>query len=293
MTTIKLRLARVAVALCAMAAPVLAVAADSIPPVAVAERPVMSMFMVDCGHESLLDTYVSPVTYRGANVRLGYERMQAMRFNPRHWVMQLEAGVDYGNLKNPAGNHTEHSLMAECRWAMMRRWTDVAIGGLQVQAGGMTQFRGGIIYNPINSNNVVSVKLHWNVGVNALAAYTVGRNRRVPVTLRCQVTMPVAGVFFSPEYDESYYEIYVGNRKGLANFGWWGNRFDMTSLLTADLHLGGTVLRVGYRGRIATSWIKQINCHEFTHSFVLGIGGEWLSLSRRKAAERHTIGAIY
>lgn len=257
------------------------------------ERPVTSMFMVDAGHNSLLDTYVSAVTYRGVNVRLGYERMQAMKFNPRKWVMQLEAGVDYSHLHNPAGNHTEHALMVEARWGMMHRWTDVGTQGLQLQLGGMTQFRGGIIYTPINSNNVVSVKLHWCVGLSALAAYTVNRDGRVPVTLRYQATLPVAGVFYSPEYDESYYEIYLGNRKGLANFGWWGNRFDMTNLLTADLHLGATVLRFGYRCRIANSWIKQINCHDITHGFVLGVGGEWLSLSRRKAAQRHTIGAIY
>lgn len=270
-----------------------ATTADSVPPSDEVERPVMSMFMLDGGHESLFDTYVSSVTYRGTSLRLGYERMQAMRFNPHNWVMQLEAGVDYGNLHNPAGNHTEHSLMVEGRWAMMRRWADVWLKGLQVQLGGMTQFRGGIIYTPINSNNVVSVKIHWCVGLSTLAAYTVNSGGRVPVTLRYQATLPVAGVFFSPEYDESYYEIYVGNRKGLANFGWWGNRFDMTNLLTADLHFGGTVLRVGYRGRISTSWIKQINCHEFTHSLVLGIGGEWLSLTRRKAAQRHTVGAMY
>ena len=257
------------------------------------ERPVMSVFTAEAGHASQLDTYVSPVTYRGTAVRLGYERMQAMRFSPLKWVMQVEAGVEYDLTHNPAGNHTSHALAADAKWAMLRRIGRTPLPGLQFQAGFMTQLRGGVIYNPINANNVVAAKIHWSVGATALAAYTVNRGGRVPVTLRYQTTMPVAGVFFSPEYDESYYEIYVGNRKGLANFGWWGNRFDLTNLLTADIHLGGTVLRVGYRGRIETSWIKHINTHIFTHSVVLGIGGEWLSLSRGKASRQRVASAIY
>lgn len=257
------------------------------------ERPVMSVFTAEAGHASQLDTYVSPVTYRGAAMRLGYERMQAMRFSPLKWVMQVEAGVEYDLTHNSAGNHTSHALAADAKWAMLRRIGRSPLPGLQLQAGFSTQLRGGVIYNPINSNNVVAAKIHWSVGATALAAYTVNRGGRVPVTLRYQATLPVAGVFFSPEYDESYYEIYVGNRKGLANFGWWGNRFDMTNLLTADLHLGGTVLRVGYRGRIETSWIKNINTHIFTHCVVLGIGGEWLSLSRGKASRQRVASAIY
>ena len=102
----------------------------------------------------------------------------------------------------------------------------------------------------------------------------------VPITLRYQATLPVAGAFFSPEYEESYYEIYVGNHSGLAHFGWWGNRFDMTNLLTADLHLGSTVLRLGYRNRIETSWINHLNTQIFTHAAVIGVGGEWLSLRK-------------
>ncbi len=257
------------------------------------ERPVMSVFTAEAGHASQLDTYVSPVTYRGAAMRLGYERMQAMRFSPLKWVMQVEAGVEYDLTHNPAGNHTSHALAADAKWAMLHRIGRTPLPGLQFQAGFSTQLRGGVIYNPINSNNVVAAKIHWSVGATALAAYTVNRGGRVPVTLRYQATLPVAGVFFSPEYDESYYEIYVGNRKGLANFGWWGNRFDMTNLLTADLHLGGTVLRVGYHGRIETSWIKNINTHIFTHCVVLGIGGEWLSLSRGKASRQRVASAIY
>ncbi len=248
-------------------------------------RPALSVFTVDAGCASLLDTYLTPITYRGQNFRLGYEHFQATGFKPHTWTRQLEVGIDYGHVKNQAGNHVMHSLMTEARWAMMHRWRPGLTEKLQLMAGPMTQLRGGVIYAPGNSNNVVSFKIHWAVGAQLMAVYNTSLFRH-QLSLRYQASIPVLGAFFSPDYDEAYYEIYVGNHDGLAHVGWWGNRFDMTNYLTADWRLGGTVLRLGYRGRIETSWISNINTHIFTHSIVLGIGGEFLSLSHSKKLSR-------
>ncbi len=245
-------------------------------------RPVVSIFTLDVGHASLLDTYMTPIAYHGQNVRLGYEHFQATGFAPLRWTRQLEVGVDYDHTRNPAGNHTMHSLMLEGRWSMMRRWYNPGgLHGTQLMIGPMTQLRGGAIYNGNNSNNVATAKIHWAVGFNAMAVWNtrlLGRR----LSLRYEGSLPVAGVFFSPDYDEAYYEIYEGNHRGLVHLGWWGNRFDFTHALTADWRLGGTTLRLGYRGRIETSWVNHINTHIFTHALVIGIGGELLSLRHGK-----------
>ena len=254
-------------------------------------RPVASMFSAEAGHTSILDSYVSPIRYGGGYYRLGYERQQATGFSPEKCIHQLSVGVDYGYTHNPAGNHTMHALMADAKWGMMRRWSDVFTPGLQLMLGGSTQFRGGALYNANNSNNVVSAHIHWSVGLMGQAVYNFNI-KRLPVTLRYQATLPVMGVFFSPDYDEAYYEIYLGNHSNLAHFGWWGNRFDLENLVTADLHLGNTILRVGYRNRIITSWVNNINNREISHSLVVGIGGEWLSVGSKKPAKR-IISSIY
>ena len=80
---------------------------------------------------------------------------------------------------------------------------------------------------------------------------------------------------------ESYYEIYLGNRKHLAHFGWWGNRLDLDCSLGVDLHLGSTIVRLGYRGRNERSWVSHLDTRLTTHALVVGIGGEVLSLPRR------------
>ena len=116
-----------------------------------------------------------------------------------------------------------------------------------------------------------------------------------PLTLRYQPVLPVAGVFFSPDYGELYYEIYLGNHSGLAHFAWWGNYFMLDNHLTADLSLGATSLRLGYSGRIFSSKVNDIVTHVFTHAFVVGISGEWMSLNPRKgiSADARIISATY
>lgn len=281
-------------AIAAIIATVQANAADT-DTAAIVLRPVASVFMADVGHASLLDTYLTPVRYGGWHTRLAYERLQSMKFNPGNWVSQLEFGTDYSHVGNPVGNHTMHALMAEASWHMLHRWRlDRAIPGLQLMAGAGSELRGGGIYNANNSNNVVSVKIRWSVNASAMAVWNTHIGH-MPLTLRYQATLPIAGVFYSPEYDESYFEIYVGNHSGLAHFGWWGNRFDMTNFVSADMHLGGTVLRVGFRNRIETSWIHHLNTQIFTNSFVIGVGGDIFSLGRNagKHKSARIISSIY
>ena len=268
--------------------------ADSVAVALCIERPVNSSFMFDIGGAQILDTYLTPIKYKGLNLRLGYERLQAMKFSPWRWVSQIEAGVDYQKVKNPVGNHTMHSLMGEFQWGMMHRWHIGSVPGLQLMAGGETRFRGGVIYNANNSNNPVSAKIHWSIGLQGMAVYNM-RLGKLPVTLRYQVVLPLLGVFFSPEYGQSFYEIYLGDRNGIVHCGWWGNRFDMRNLFTVDLHLGRTSLRLGYRGHIETSYINNLNYHFFTHSAIIGVSGEWLSLKSDKAETERAriISALY
>ena len=92
----------------------------------------------------------------------------------------------------------------------------------------------------------------------------------------------MAGVFFSPDYGELCYEIYLGDHSGLAHAAWWGNYFKLDDQLTADLHFGSTNLRIGYHGSIFSSEVNHIVTNIFTHAFTIGVSGEWLSVNPRK-----------
>ena len=244
-------------------------------------RPSISSFTAEVGGASILDTYLTPIRYHGVNTRLAYEGLRAMKFSPDRWIMQGVTAVEYANVQNPAGNHTMHSLMIDAKWGMMHRWNDVFTPRLTLHLGGSPQLRGGVIYNAYNSNNPVSAKIRLSLNLSAMASYHLNIGR-LPITLRYQATLPTIGAFFSLDYGEAFYELYVGNTQGIVNVGWWGNRFDMENILTADLHLGNSVLRLGYRNLIETSWVHNLNTQIFTHGFVIGISGEWLQLGARQ-----------
>ena len=229
----------------------------------------VSMFTVEAGYASVHDSYLTPITYDGLDLALGYEAMRSVKADK--WQWQLNAGADYNYLENPAGNNDLHKVMGDLAYSMQRRWTGVLTPKLNLAAGPMAQVRAGIVYNAVNSNNPVTVRAHGNLGVAGSASLGT-RLWHMPITLRYQVQLPVIGMFFAPEYDESYYEIYLGNHKNLAHLGWWGNRVDMTHFLGADLHLGGTTLRIGYRARLEHWSVNHLKVHDVTHSLVLGIG---------------------
>lgn len=255
-------------------------------------RPVTSAYCFEIGSASMADSYLTPLTYRGWSGAFAYERMQAMKFSPADWVMQLQARFELDRGRNGADNATMWRVSGDFEWGMFRRWT--LAKGLTVAAGGSTGIDIGCLYNARNSNNPASAKAAWTVNVSGYGVWNTSVGR-LPVTMRYQPTIPLAGIFFSPEYDELYYEIYLGNHDGLVHFAWPGSRFAMTNLVTADLHFGSTSLRLGYRGTILSSKANNLVTNIYTHSFLIGVSGEWLSLSRRHSmsSDAAVISALY
>ncbi len=239
-------------------------------------RPVTSSYTLEYGNAHIADTYLTPLHYRGYHTGFTYERDQAMRFNPQRWTMQLKAGLYYDHTKNPAKNATMASADIHASWAMMHRWTMPA--GLTLGLGGSTSLNAGALYLSRNGNNPASAKVGWTVDITGYAAWS-GRLGRLPLTVRYQPTLPLAGAFFSPDYGQLYYQIYLGEHDGLLHAAWPGNYFALDNLLTVDLHFGATSLRIGYHNNTFSSKVNNIVSRDITHALVIGITTEWLSLS--------------
>lgn len=265
-----------------------AVEVDTVKPL----RPVAAAYTFEVGSARLADTYLTPLKYDGWAAAFRYERMQAMKFDPDRWIMRLSAAVEVDRTRNPARNAVMWMGSVGVSWGMMRRWR--LPRSLTLAIGGSTGIDLGCFYNDRNGNNPASAKAAWTVNVTGMAAWNVALGR-LPVTLRYQSTVPVTGVFFSPDYGELYYEIYLGDHSGLAHCAWWGNYFAMENLLTADLRFGGTSLRLGYRNYILSTKVNYITTRVVTHAFVIGLSGEWLSLNPRKPfnPQARVISALY
>jgi len=256
-------------------------------------RPVNSVYTIEAGSSHITDTYLSPIKYSGWHIGLNYERYQAMKFSPEKWVMQMRFGLSADHDENIAGNRDMWYGELDFSWGMMRRW-NLPFNGLSTGIGPYASLEAGCIYLDRGGNNPASAKASVMIGATGYVAWN-GKIGRLPITLRYQPSIPVAGAFFAPDYGELYYEIYLGNHSGLAHFGWWGNYFTLDHTLSADFHFGSTSLRIGYRGKFYSTDVNHTVTNMATHSAVIGISGEWISINPRKKSikEAEVISATY
>ena len=248
-------------ALLSLASLLLCLPASGMRPVADADtaatvvRPVFAAYTLEYGSAHLTDTYLTPLRYEGWHAGFDYQRYQAMRFAPRDWTMRLHMNLSVDKTDNPARNASMWDIMLSADWGMMRRFRPLP--GLTLAAGASTGIELGCLYNPRNGNNPASAKAAWTVNLTGFASYSL-RIWRLPVTFTYQPTLPVTGVFFSPDYGELYYEIYLGDHSGLTHCAWWGNYFRLDNQLSADLHFGSTNLRLGYHGTVFSSKVNHL-----------------------------------
>lgn len=255
------------------------------------ERPTTSTYTLEWGYSSELDTYLSPLKYTGTTLGMAGQWQTAMRPNPDKLIMGFDAGVNAAFDKSPAKNSNLYMLEVNLGWNMQYRYR--LTENLQLSAGGGLLLNAGVWYLERNSNNPASAKASIDLTINAMAAYKF-KIGKLPVRIVEQLTIPTLGAFFSPEYGESYYEIYLGNHSGLVHCGWWGNNFRLNNLIAADLMLGKVNLRVGYRLNLQSSFVNEINNQKISYSIVVGVVTDRLSIkSDNKGVNKANIITAY
>lgn len=255
-------------------------------------RPVYSEYTLHAGSANHADTYLSPIKYSGWTIGFGYQRRQALKFNPMDWVSQLSFDIDIDRTLNTSKNAIMWYAGLDFSYAMLHRWQ--LSDGFSVGIGPSLALNAGCLYLDRNGNNPASAKAAITLNADGYATWK-GKILNHPLTLRYQASIPVTGTFFSPDYGQLYYEIYLGNHDGLCQWAWPGNYFRLRHLLTANLHLGSTSLLIGYRGDIFSSKTNNLVTRTITHSAVIGISVEWLSFNYAKkiSAITKTISATY
>lgn len=238
-------------------------------------RPVVSVYAVELGTAHIAQTYLTPLRHSGMAVALSYQRRQAMRFDPEHWVMGLDGRLAYATTTNVPSHVSQlYDIDLRVGWTMLRRWH---AGPLTLWGGGSTTVAIGVAYRPSNSNNPVAAKAAWTVNA-AAGVSTAVRLGRLPITLCYMAELPLTGAFFTPQYGELYWEIYLGNHSNLFHCAWPGNYFRLGNVLTADLRAGKTIVRLGYRCNIASWKASHIVSRHIEHMLVVGLASEWLSI---------------
>lgn len=253
-------------------------------------RPVTSAFSLEVGAAHLADTYLTPLKYSGWHLGIAYSRAQCMAFDSR-WQLDWSVGANFDNVQNPARNATMYSADITPQIAMLRTWRNVGYKGVKVGIGPALRARAGVLYLSRNGNNPAAAKGEITLGAQGFAnrRFKIGR---LPVTAFYQATLPVIGAFFTPDYGQLYYEIYLGERNGLVRPAVWTQYFSLDQWAGLDLHLGGNSLRLAYHGDITSTKVNGIVYRNVRHSFAIGVVTEWLTLSSRRKSPQN-ISAFY
>lgn len=247
-------------------------------------RPVTGFYSLGYGHNEVLATYLSPLKYTGSTYSVLGQWSKAMPFNPRHVIMTFTADANFSNLLNPAKTASMLGLTGSFSWGMA--WRTNLPESIQLSAGGAVEIAGGAYYLLRNGNNPVEALASASINLTASLSrpFRIGK---LPIVVAERVSLPSLGIFFSPQYGETYYEIYLGNHKGLVHPGWWGNNFRIDNLLSLTLDFGRTAAMIGYRFNAWTQWANNLNTKIFTHSLVIGVipGGIGLKKTKLKSSD--------
>ena len=234
-----------------------------------ANRHIIRSTMIGAGYANVFDTYLSPLEYKGPEVRFILENMRMTRLMGGNVSAQHLFQVNFDYTKNPAKSVKSYSGIIN--WSYALHYHKQYNERLKFLFGPMIDVNGGVIYNQRNSNNPAQAKAYASVGASAMAIYKfhIGRS---PLTLRYQANLPLMGVMFSPEYGESYYEIFSLKNGGKnVLFTSLHNMPSLRQLLTLDFPVKNSTIRIGYVCDIQQSKVNNLKSHTYSHDFMIGV----------------------
>ncbi len=245
--------------------------------------------LIGVGGYDLMDTYLTPgsrIPYRGWGIRILDERMKLTRLLSGRISRQQIVSADFSVTQNGAG--TARALSGFLDYTLGYHYRFEPLPDLRLLAGASAHAMVGFVYGTRSSNNPASAKADVDVSVSAMALYHL-KIKGYPFTLRYQLEVPFLGFLFSPHYGQSYYEIFdQGNTSGIIRFSSLHNKQAMKNYLTVDFPVGRFTFRAGYLNSLYYLDVNGIQSHIFSHSFMIGIVKEFISLGgKKKSAPRH------
>ncbi len=246
-------------------------------------------YQLGVGATDILDTYLSQEKFHGEGttfLSLSEHRGQKkllqpngeMLSVPKSWSSVIQHQIHLTSAKDRA----DHESLLEGaynlyvgRYRAWQLWDD----RLCLQAGGLADFGVGFIYNTRNSNNPAQARLGLQLMPSAIATWqfrlfgTSFTQKHGKASLRYEIDLPLVGLAFSPNYGQSYYEIF--------SQGNYDHNVVPTTFLSApcfrqQLSLTHKITRslafsVGYLADYQQLHVNNLKQHVYCSHFMLGV----------------------
>lgn len=242
-------------------------------------QPTSQAVLFGIGRTNQYDTYLSPLEYKGVQASFLTQRERMTHLFSRRLSFQSTLQGAFTHTKNPAGTAFDWGgrIAYDAGW----HYHHSLAKGLSVKGGLLLGTDLGFLYNNRNGNNPAQGHLSIDASLSAGGDYSF-RLWRLPLRVGYQADLPVAGVIFSPEFGESYYEM---SQHGVGKnilFAHPGNALSLRQLLTFDVCFRRTTLRLAYLSDIRQSNTNQIAYHDISRSFMLGFVRHFQLLQKKK-----------
>lgn len=213
-----------------------------------------------------LDTYLSGYNHTGVGYYFNHENLRNAHSGKYQWKYQTLFSAVVGHTKLHSNN--QFTLLANHYWSGYHPFN--INKNFTLLAGIQLQLAGGVLYIPTNGNNLVSAKLRTALAATGMAIYHIPIARR-NCTARYQIDIPLAGIMFSPEYGQSYYEIFgLGQTGDIIKFAHPFNSPSWRHTLSLDIPIHNSTLRIAYIADLYQSNVNSLRTHIYSHAFAIG-----------------------
>ncbi len=224
--------------------------------------------LIGVGSRDVLDTYLSNEKYKGTDFR--YISHTLRQREDGRWARLIVHQGCVSTMHNRADNSNEIGGDYKFDYGLLYEWKFLE-EGLSVKAGGMLDVNAGFLYNTRNSNNPAQARFNVDISPVAIATYrfTVAK---IPLAINYEVSSPLCGLMFSPNYGQSYYEIFSeGNYDHNIVPTTFISNPSLRHMFTIDFNIGKTMVRIGYQGDFRQAKVNNLKYHSWSNMLVFGI----------------------